>query len=95
MTLAEHIAESITLFGEPFEEVHRWLDEFAGTPEYGMRHRCKRHHLSGIEEVRGKWGDTAAAAARAHIISDLRQEGWTKADRFPRDEADYVRMGLF
>ena len=48
-----------------------------------------------IEEVRRMWGDEAAAAARAHIVSDLKLEGWTEADRFPRDEADYVRMGLF
>ena len=95
MTLAEHITESLALFGEPFDEVHCWLDEFAGTPEYGMRHRRKRHHLNGIEEVRQKWGDKAAEAAQVHLVSDLKQEGWTENDLFPRDEADYVRMGLF
>ena len=95
MTLAEHMVESVTRFGQPFEAVHRWLDEFAGTPQYGMRHRRKRHHQQGIEEVRAKWGDAAAEAARAHIVSDLRQEGWTEADRFPKDEADYGKMGLF
>jgi hypothetical protein len=95
MTLAEHMAESLTLFGAPFEEVHRWLDEFAGTPLCRMRHRQKRHHLKGIEEVRARWGDLAAAVARQHIISDLKLEGWTEIDRLPKDEADYVRMGLF
>ena len=95
MTLAEHMSESISLFGEPFEVVNRWLDEFAGTPEFGMHHRRKRHHLRGIEEVRAKWGDRASEAARAHIISDLEQEGWTETDRFPRDEAEYVKMGLY
>ncbi|MGD9706412.1 MAG: hypothetical protein AB7V07_01915 [Candidatus Delongbacteria bacterium] len=60
-----------------------------------MRHRQKRHHLKGIEEVRVQWGDRAAAVARQHIISDLKLEGWKESDHFPKDEADYVKMGLF
>jgi hypothetical protein len=32
---------------------------------------------------------------RHHIISDLKMEGWKDTDHFPKDEADYVRMGLF
>lgn len=95
MRYEEHLSESLALFGEPFEEVHRWLDEFAGTPQCRMRHRRKRHHLKGIEEVRARWGDQAADVARQHIISDLKQEGWTESDHFPKDEADYVKMGLF
>jgi hypothetical protein len=39
-----HCGESIRLFGQPYEEVHRWLDAFAGSPEYGFRHWKKRHH---------------------------------------------------
>jgi hypothetical protein len=26
-----HCAESIRLFGQPYAEVHRWLDAFAGS----------------------------------------------------------------
>jgi hypothetical protein len=95
MMIAEHITESLALFGEPFEAVHLWLDEFAGTPGCRMRHRQKRHHLKGIEEVRARWGDQAAAVARQHIISDLKLEGWKENDHFPKDEADYVKMGLY
>lgn len=37
----DHCHESLLLFGTPFEEVHRrWLDEFVGIPEYGMR-QCR------------------------------------------------------
>jgi hypothetical protein len=82
------------LFGEPFEEVHLWLDEFFATP-LGARHRRKRHHLKGVEEVRRRWGDKAADVARQHVISDLRGEGWRETDPFPRDEQDYVSMGFF
>ena len=91
----QHCIESVQLFGEPFEEVHRWLDELAGRPPHGMRHRKFRHHQAGIDEVRRRWGDKAAAAARAHIIADLRMEGWMDDMPFPRDEREYVRMGLF
>ena len=62
---------------------------------YGMRHRKKRHHLVGIEEVLKFWGNEAAEAAHQHIIADLKQEGWTESDPFPRDEEHYKRMGLF
>ena len=91
----EHCAESLKTFGMDFSEVHIWLDEFAGTPEYGFRHRKKRHHEAGIRQVMEMFGEVAALAARQHIISDLKQEGWTESDHFPRDEADYVKMGLF
>ncbi len=59
------------------------------------RHRRKRHHWRGVQEVQSRFGEVAAEAAMQHIKSDLRQEGWTEADRFPRDEADYLQMGLF
>jgi hypothetical protein len=95
MRFQEHCDESSRLFGEPFKQVHQWLDEFFATP-LGARHRRKRHHLAGIEEVRRRWGDQAAEVAKRHIISDLSQEGWREGhDRIPADEADYVRMGLF
>jgi hypothetical protein len=94
-TFEEHCAESFKTFGKEFTQVHIWLDEFAGTPEYGFRHRKKRHHEAGIQIVAELFGEDAALAARQHIISDLKQEGWTEKDRFPRNEADYIRMGLF
>ena len=91
----EHCEASVATFGKPYEEVHRWLDEFAGQPPYGMRHRRLRHHRAGIEEVRRLFGDEAAEAARQHIEMDLAEEGWTPSDPFPRDQDHYVKMGLF
>jgi hypothetical protein len=91
----DHCTESLRLFGSPHLDVHLWLDALAGSPECGMRHRRKRHHRAGIEAVRRIFGDEAAEAARRHIISDLKTEGWKESDPFPEDEAHYVRMGLF
>ena len=94
MKLESHCNVCLRLFGDPFGEVHQWLDEYATTP-LGARHRRKRHHLEGVEMVRHRWGDRAAEAARQHLIDDLREEGWVDGNRFPVDEQDYVRMGLF
>ena len=94
MKLEEHEKMTIQLLGEPFTEVHLWLDEYFST--LGARHRRKRHHLKGIEEVCSLWGDRGAEVARQHIIDDLKCEGWREGkDRIPADETDYVRMGLF
>jgi len=94
-SLTEHCAETIVVLGKPFEEMHRWLDEFAGQPPYEMRHRKLRYHLAGIKQVRKVWGDRAAEAAWLHIMADLKQEGWTEDMPFPRDEQHYKGMGLF
>lgn len=95
MKYADHCAQSISHFGKPFGEVHLWLDEFAGSLEYGMRHRKVRHHERGIQEAIRLFGDEAGPVARQHIIADLKEEGWTENDPFPKDEADYIGMGLF
>ena len=55
-SFTEHCAETTAVLGKSFEDVHRWLDEFAGQPAYGMRHRKLPHHLAGIELVRAPLG---------------------------------------
>lgn len=91
----DHCQESIQLFGDPYEEVHRWLDEFQGMERYRMRHRRVRHHEAGIREAIRLFGEKAGAVARQHIISDLKEEGWIECDPFPQNETHYVKMGLF
>lgn len=92
---SEHCIESTIHFGQSWPDVHTWLDEYAGRPPYGMRHRRKRHHESGIREAIQLFGEAAGPVARQHIVSDLKQEGWKEGDHFPRDEQDYMHMGLF
>ncbi len=75
MKYEDHCKESNRILGKLHVEVHQWLDAFAGSRSYGMKHRKKRHHLKGIEEVRELFGDEAAIAARIHIISDLKEDG--------------------
>lgn len=94
MTFEKHCEESTRLFGKPYEEVHRWLDELMGKG-LGAGHRRKRHHEAGIRRVIEVLGEEADEVARQHIICDLKEEGWTQNDPFPRDEQHYVSMGLF
>lgn len=91
----KHCEESVFIFGKPYEEVHLWLDEFAGTEKYGMRHRRVRHHEAGIQEAVRLFGEEAGPVARQHIITDLKEEGWTVSDQFPKDEGHYLKLGLF
>ena len=61
-----------------------------------MKHRRMRHHISGLKEVARIFGDEADKAARQHIIiSDIKEEGSTETDPFPKDERHYVEMCLF
>jgi hypothetical protein len=72
VTFEEHCEESIRLFGKPYEEVHRWLDEFMGAPGLGARHRKIRHHEAGIRKAVKLFGQEVGKVARQHIISDLK-----------------------
>ncbi|MCC6873562.1 MAG: hypothetical protein IT378_04565 [Sandaracinaceae bacterium] len=91
-----HCEESVQLFGDRFEHVHLWLDEFAGTPAYRSRHRRARHHEAGLREVERLFGPAAVPVARRHIITDLEGEGWQQdRDVFPADEMHYKRLGYW
>ena len=91
----EHCIQSLVRFGNPYKEVNLWLDEFAGRPPFGMKHRRFRHNLVGIEEIRRKWGLEAAEVARQHVIADLKMDCWVEDQGIPCDEQDYVRRGLY
>lgn len=91
-----HCRESLILLQNPYEEVHCGLDEYAGTPEYGIWHRKNRHHEEGITEIIRLFGDEAGRAAHRHIMTDIEEEGWVIGTHpFPRNEKHFVEMGLY
>jgi len=63
-----HCQDCISELGEPFEQVHTWLDELFGL--VGSDHRDIRHNVKGVEKVRKMWGNRAAMAAEIHILKD-------------------------
>ncbi len=65
---SQHSADCRRELGEPFEQVHEWLD--ALFKALGPKHRSARHHAGGVEQIRKMWGDRAARAAEIHIMRD-------------------------
>lgn len=72
MRFEEHCRRTSEIFGQPYEEIHRWLDEFARnySPSERYKHRKFRHHLEGIQEAREVFGDIGALVAALHILDD-------------------------
>ncbi|MGV8058588.1 MAG: hypothetical protein AB2L12_11270 [Smithellaceae bacterium] len=94
-TFEQHCTKCQQILGEPFPEVHLWLDEYFGQFPYGTRHRHLRHHRQGIEKVRKKFGERAALAAEIHIRQDLQTEGWPAEKPIPEHSAAYRKAGLW
>ena len=93
MTCEQHCEAPEMLFDRRFEKVHLWLDELFHTE--CPRHRRIRHNEAGIKRVGEIFVEEAGKAARQHIISDLKEYGWTEAERSRLNEKDYMKiMGL-
>jgi hypothetical protein len=71
--LREHEEDCIRELGEPFTEVHQWLDDISRCE--GPGHRGYRHNRTGVEEVRRRLGDRAAKAAEIHLRGDEEMAG--------------------
>ena len=82
----EHELECKAKLGKPFAEVHKYLDQWHGM--FGGHHRFMLHHQEGIEEVREKFGDEAAEAARVHIIQDMTHV--PKKDDYKNGRVDWL-----
>ena len=95
MLYEAHCQDSLKLFGDRFEQVHKWLDAYAGKLGIGMKHRRFRHHQEGIDIIKSLYGEAADLEALRHIKQDLKEDGWTERHRFPKNELDYVTMGLY
>ena len=94
-TLERHCEAARQKFGQPYEEIHRWLDAFCGTELYHSRHRQVRHHETGIVQAGHIFGKYAEEVARQHIIIDLMEEGWQESDPFPQNENHYRSLGFW
>lgn len=76
MDFENHCKITERMFGNRYEKVHLWLDEFASQYPYGKKykHRKFRHHREGVEEARKLFGDIGALVAEQHIRMD--NDGW-------------------
>ena len=64
--IKRHCDECVEQLGEPFEEVHRWLDCLSSPHDPSH----PRHNAFGVEQIRQMFGDRAAEAAKLHIQHD-------------------------
>ena len=70
MDLFDHEKECLDELGEPWTEVHVFMDQFAQKYR-GFLHRRLLHHKLGIELAVQKFGETARRAAELHVTQDI------------------------
>ena len=68
MTPEEHSEVCEKKFGQPFLEVHQFLDQYA--KYLGARHRKILHNDLGLELVGIMFGPLALKAAYQHLVDD-------------------------
>lgn len=69
MKREEHEKRSIEMFGDPWTEVHVFLDQYFG--KYGPYHRVLLHHRLGIFLICKEIPGPVRAVAEQHILDDL------------------------
>ncbi len=82
MNFEEHCRAAERTFGQRYENIHNWLDEFMVKypPPERFKHRKHRHHKEGIEEAKEIFGDIGALVAEQHIRLDNESMLPSKAD---------------
>ena len=73
MHLRDHEGHCIEELGAPFTEVHEFLDQFACKYHVTLPHRMILHHRLGVELVGVLMGLESRAAARLHVVDDVRR----------------------
>lgn len=71
--LKVHEEQCRRVFGQPFTEVHQFLDQYNdanGHPFTAHLHRRHLHHRGGLLTVAKKFGMRAVLPARIHILED-------------------------
>lgn len=70
----KHMEDCQKLLDNPFEKVHRFLDQYAGYFPTGIcqdYHRTFLHNEYGYKLVRQTWGEKAGCAVLIHLVRDL------------------------
>ena len=72
--ISTHCDDCMRLLGAPFEDVHRWLDQYAKKYKpyiYLEYHRQFLHHRNGVLKCKELFGPLGEKAAKIHIIRDV------------------------
>jgi len=85
--IEEHMKDCYELLGDTWEEVHRFLDQYAGifpVMVFEEYHRSFLHNKYGLEIIGAMWGPQAKAAAVIHLVRDYSEmpvRSWKSVDR--------------
>ncbi len=77
MNLKAHQKSCRELLGDPFTEIHQFLDQYSD-PSYPVHlHRRILHHQRGVELIVEKFGEIARCPTVLHIMDDglVREDG--------------------
>jgi len=69
MTHQQHEQESLAEYGQPFSEVHIFLDQYYSR-FLGTNHRILLHHRRGIELIVQQFGESDRGPVEQHIRLD-------------------------
>jgi CBS domain-containing protein len=101
MNLESHAKNTVRALGQPYYDIHRWLDAFARDyivetfygSDVSFEHRKHRHHKEGVDEAvidfRGKYSeDIIRKVCEIHIRDDYSGYLPVKKDF---DEPDFLK----
>lgn len=66
----EHEDRCIAQLGQPFPEVHNYIDQYFFRYK-SYSHRVILHHAMGIAHLRRRLGDYSKSSAELHVIDDI------------------------
>jgi len=73
--IEEHCKDCVEELGEPFYEVHAFLDQYSEMfpiTHFAAYHRTFLHNTYGLRLVKAMWGEKAWKAAVLHVVTDYR-----------------------
>jgi hypothetical protein len=70
MLITEHERHSLRVLGNPFTEIHEWMDQYYGVVD-NVAHRVVLPHRYGIELGTSLFGESARRALELHIEDDF------------------------
>lgn len=70
MLIPEHERHGLSVLGNPFTEIHEWMDQYYEVVD-NVAHRVVLHHRYGIELGVSLFGESARRALELHIEDDF------------------------
>lgn len=93
--IREHMKDCERVLGKPYEQVHKFLDQYAElfpVTIFTEYHRSFLHNKYGLEITKALWGLEAEKAAKIHIARDyceLPIKNWEMVEQYLKRALPY------